>query len=638
MTLRLLFAAAGLLVALSASGQTPLPPLAEGRALTLMDAVELALRANPTLRLAEFTVDVQAGVLQETRGQFDPTFNFNATTEYRREPLTQQAIDGQVQQRQDPQTAIDLLAERIASQQRLLDELVAAQGDPSNIVFPDPDIQAQLDLINTLIETTPDGDALEALLEFRQEVIEQRRNDVADSIEELRETQATERERIERLGAVPTEEISISAGLDATYRIPYRNGSVASMFAELNQSGGNFADKPQDPAFGGRGQVDLYRSRIGVRLEVPLGQGSGRDVVAAFERSAELGLDASRYRLVQQAAATVSQTAFAYWNLVGAQMNQDVLGQSVDRQRRLLSLVDVMIQADLLPAVERGRALAQLAEAEAALVGARNTLREARLALADQIGLQVDEVRLAPMAADAFPAVEELERLRQLPVTDWVAQALEARGDQLAAELDLDAARVLENAAARERRYRHDLQFELSSSGLEQTSSVPEGIEGSLFGRQVGPSASVTYSFSRPQRNDLAIGQYRQAEASRRQAEITAMDLARRIRAAVIDAAASLVDASEQADYASQSMDLFLEAIRNERDKVELGTATVIDLVLTEERLTFAQLSVIAAQQRYASQLINLRFATGSLVDVDEEGFAVEAPALVRPPGPVAGG
>ncbi|MEM9304638.1 MAG: TolC family protein [Pseudomonadota bacterium] len=629
--MRRILMVASLAIALNAEAQ---PPLADGTPLTLMEAVELSLRANPNLRITEFNVDVQAGFLQQQSGQFDQALGFNASVEYREETLTNAARQGQIDNRQNIQTAADSFAERATTQRIFLAELIEAQENPDDISFSDPNAQNQIDLINALIDTAPDAASRTELEALRADFLERRRNEVQDSIDELLSNEAAERERLEKLGGVPDTEESLFTSVDVSYRIPYRNGNVATFFAELTQNGGNFKGKPRDPSFGGRGTIDLYRSRVGVRLDLPFGQGSGRAAVAAFEESAALGLDAAKFRLTQQASNVVAATANAYWSLVAAQMRRDVLARSANRQARLLSLVDILIEADLLPAIERGRALAQQADAQASLVAAENTLRAAKLALADQIGLQVDDESLAPAAADAFPAVAELESLKDLPVSDLIVQALEDRGDRLAAELDVDSARVLEEAAKLEQRRRHDVSVEIFGTGVSETSDVPQGIADAFFDDPVYPSARLSYSYSRPMNNDAAVGQFRQAQAQRQQSVIGAEDLARRIRTSVIQSSAALADASQQAAFADEAMRLFQEAVLNERDKVELGTATVIDLILTEERLTIAELSVVGARQRYANELIGLRFATATLVASEEEGYAVEAPALVSVPEP----
>jgi hypothetical protein len=54
--------------------------------------------------------------------------------------------------------------------------------------------------------------------------------------------------------------------------------------------------------------------------------------------------------------------------------------------------------------------------------------------------------------------------------------------------------------------------------------------------------------------------------------------------------------------------------VANERDKLLLGTATILDVITLADRLNSAQLNEIAAQARYAIALARVRFETGRLI------------------------
>lgn len=597
-----------------------------------MDAVELTLRHNPDLKIAELTVESRAGVVQERRGQFDRELSFNASLEYRLESLTQRERQAEIDQRQNLQTLVDDLAGRIADRRDLLDELIAVQQDPENRQIGDPDAQTQLDLINELIRNAPDPGTREEFEALRDGWLQRRRNEVQDSIETLQDTDATERERLRKLGEVPDVNLSYFSSFDAAWRVPYRNGSVATWFADLTHNGANFKGKPNDASLGGKGIIDLYKSRVGVRLDVPLGQGSGREVVTALERAAEYDWQAEKHRLAHQAAAAVRRTADSYWALVAAQMRHDVLRESARRQDRLVELADILIRADLLPRAEIARAHARQADARAILADAEDGLRSAQLALADSIGLELAEPSAFPRVADAFPAIAQRQQLSDPPIEQWVERARSARQDRQAAARGVSASRVLERSAEAELRSRHDLQLELFASGLQESSSVRRGIDGAFTGKWVFPSARASYSYSRPLNNDLAKGRLRQASAGSRQSQIGARELDRRIHNRVLAEALRLADVAEQAEYAERALALYAQAIDDEREKLELGSATVIDLILTEERLTQAALGVVAARRAYASSLLALRFETAWLLDLDEEGYHLEASAFLSPP------
>jgi outer membrane protein TolC len=72
---------------------------------------------------------------------------------------------------------------------------------------------------------------------------------------------------------------------------------------------------------------------------------------------------------------------------------------------------------------------------------------------------------------------------------------------------------------------------------------------------------------------------------------------------------------------AADAVDAYEAAVAAERTRLREGMATIIDLVLTEERLTGSQLSLVEARLAVALGVLDLAYQTGSL-PFDEEGVS----------------
>jgi outer membrane protein TolC len=99
------------------------------------------------------------------------------------------------------------------------------------------------------------------------------------------------------------------------------------------------------------------------------------------------------------------------------------------------------------------------------------------------------------------------------------------------------------------------------------------------------------------------------------------------------EAVARLASAEESARY-------FQETIDAEQEKLKLGASTLIDVIVTEQQKTSADLSLVQARQQVAALLAQLRFETGTLVSPDDGGGTVSIDALTElpPAGASAGG
>tara|TARA_B100000586_G_C20022867_1_gene389839 strand:+ start:436 stop:825 length:390 start_codon:yes stop_codon:yes gene_type:complete len=91
-------------------------------------------------------------------------------------------------------------------------------------------------------------------------------------------------------------------------------------------------------------------------------------------------------------------------------------------------------------------------------------------------------------------------------------------------------------------------------------------------------------------------------------------DLERTIRSNVLVARDGLIRSAARVRSSQAAAELYRTAIIDEQLRQELGLSTVIDLIVTEERLTESLREEISARLSYASAIATLRYETGSLL------------------------
>jgi outer membrane protein len=257
------------------------------------------------------------------------------------------------------------------------------------------------------------------------------------------------------------------------------------------------------------------------------------------------------------------------------------------------------------------------------------SLFAARHALGVAMGLPADRILSLPLPSDPFPAVADALP----PVPALLAAAVAARADLEAIRQRERSAQTLIVSARDALRPRLDLNLNFGVTGMAEGIGVPPLV--TAFGRNfTGPTASASFSYSRPMENNSAKGLLARSDAVVRQTRLQIDDLTRNIQSNVAVAQNDLARSAERVRLFREAGGLYLAAVDDERQKMQLGLATIIDLVLVEDRLTRSRLDEISALRTYAQALARLRYETGTLVAGDGTTFAPTPDALVTIPGP----
>lgn len=612
-----------------AQEQVPDPPVlrfpAEG--ITLADAVRLTLRHDPNLKLREAEVGLQEGITQEQRGFFDLTLVGDVFYENRDQELRESRKKIEREKREQLDEAIaegrSFRSEALAVLEALNRARTAPPGQEN---IPDPVIQAQLVAVNALINDVRDPLARQQLLDLRRKILLDNIDRISTSLNEVLADLAEAEDRRQKMGDVPNDEYferaRVNLGLDKLFR----NGISVSPFFEGRFDSTNFKGKLKDDDLGGKGIEDLYSFRAGANLVVPLLRGRGSVSVAAGERAAELAHQATGRLARHQLAVSALETARAYWRARAAQDTVGVATRSVELQARLVEVTRALIAADELPRTELARVQGSEARARARLEAAGRELLEARVNLARVMGVGITEAADSlPRARDEFPALAETS-LEPAEFSSLVRESVARRPDLMAIIQFEEAERLLQRGAQADLRPQLDLNLSgwYNALGEKQLSAAVD--------RWVGPSASFGLNFEKPLGNNFFRGRFVQRQAAHRQRRISAIELERQIKLAVVRAASSLAEAVARVRAAQASVGFYRSTIEAEIERFRTGESTLVDTILTEDQQTDALLGLVAAQRDYATLVAELRFESGLLVGTGSDERAVVPEYLVTVP------
>ena len=364
----------------------------------------------------------------------------------------------------------------------------------------------------------------------------------------------------------------------------------------------------------------------------PLLRGRGRSATAAQELSAEREVTASGLDLAHATAQRIVAVIDQYWSTRASAENLAILRESERSSEELLATTRQLVAGDQTPAAELVQLEANLAAQEAARIGGETTLFKARQDLGREIGLDSAEIAALPLPADPFPALPTGE-IPRLPAGAFVTQALARRADLRAARERLAESELLVASATNALKPQLDLVLTPSYSSLVGGSGVTTFFS-PLYRNVPGGSLALGFALSLPFLHSRERGALEQILAGR-QANSLRVDLtAKEIGADVPTALDAVTRSALQLEKASDAVRLFERTVINEEKKLRAGTSTLINVITQRDRLTAARQGQVSAQLTLALALIELRFATGTLLPGDGEVPAVRYSRLTTIPSP----
>lgn len=378
------------------------------------------------------------------------------------------------------------------------------------------------------------------------------------------------------------------------------------------------------------GTLAPNRATIGLTITLPLMKNAGVDVVGANEIAAQKEVEAVRLDQAQTMAQVTLNVVSAYWQYLAAEKQRLIAADAEIGTMHRAQDTARLVQDEMLPASERDLVIADESAKRAARIAAEQTLVETRGTLARLLGFSADEARVLPLPTEAFPEVamggDVTQRLGPIR-----AQALAQRADLRAIEIRSDQAQVLMTALRKNLKPQLDLTFGLGFSGLKEGNSMTNYLAASGVNLR-GPNAAFTLIFQFPLQNRSAIGQLAQKQGVLDQIEIGHHDLQNAILTSVDTLASSVQRLGLQLADAGRSVQLYAKSVENEETRRKLGRGTLIDVLNIADRLLQARQSLNSVQLNYMVAIAQLRYASGSLLNINGSNLSLDSLNLTTVP------
>jgi HAE1 family hydrophobic/amphiphilic exporter-1 len=364
-----------------------------------------------------------------------------------------------------------------------------------------------------------------------------------------------------------------------------------------------------------------WLANIGLQVSQPLLRGFGTEVTQANIYLAQRDQRISLATFKRQVITTVADVEEAYWNLVNARTNVDILERLVRASDQTYQTILLRRDLDATRAsINQAKAALELRQAE--LLRARATYRTA----SDRLKSLINDPALATRSnALIVPADRPVAEPLVYNIADVIETALRQRPELQEARLQVERADIVVRVA------RNDLLPKLNLVAGVQTNGLDEGYD-AAFGSTISPghyidySAGITLEF--PIGNRAPEAAYRRRQLERGQAVTSMMNVAEKV----------VLDVKQQLREVLTSYE---EIAFRERVRLAAGDELegIIDLEEIRARspeflqlLLDSQSRLATAEQNLTQTLVNYNIAIARLEQAKGTLLEFNRISLDRPP------
>jgi len=376
------------------------------------------------------------------------------------------------------------------------------------------------------------------------------------------------------------------------------------------------------------------RARVLVAQQLLAGFGLGPNL--RFLRIARTNQKISDIAFRAQVIATVTQICDMYWDLVSAYDDEQVGERSVAFATDTLTTSRQQLALQAIPEMEVLKAEAELATREQDLTVARTNLELQELLMKNAITRTLDDPILEEMPVVPVDHIGSQIQAISEPVQDMIAAALKNRTELQESALDLQN-RELSRKTARNALLPSLIAYgfyagtgtagQLNAKYYDQTvpTTLPKGYGGALESAvdNNSPEYQVGFQLNIPLRNRIAKADQYRTELEYRQSQVYLEELKKRIRIEVSNARYALEQGASRVDAARTARDLGQKTLDIMQKEQKLGAGSNQQTLSAEHDLALAESALVTAETAYEKARIEVRRATGSILE--EYGISIAA-------------
>jgi outer membrane protein TolC len=416
----------------------------------------------------------------------------------------------------------------------------------------------------------------------------------------------------------------------------YKVNSIAGTvsFSQAFPTGGNVQVNWLNARQTSNGIYDFFSPQLNSKMQAivsqPLLAGFGLGPNLRFLRIARTNQKISDIAFKAQVIATVTQICNLYWDLVSAYDDEQVQERSVGFATETLNTSRKQLELQAIPEMDVLKAEGELATRQQDLTVARTNLELQELYMKNAITRSLDDPTLEEMAVVPTDRIGNTAAGTPEPVQQMIALALRNRTELAESVLDLQNRELSRKTARNALLPSLSIYGVYAGTGLAGdksanyypggsgiTTTLPSGYSGAVQSAfdNSAPEYQVGLQLSIPLRNRIAKADQYRTELEYRQSQVYAEELKKRIHIEVRNARYALEQGASRVDAARTARDLAQRTLDIMQKEQKLGAGSNQQTLSSEHDLALAESALVTAETAYEKARIEVRRATGSVLE-----------------------
>jgi outer membrane protein TolC len=386
------------------------------------------------------------------------------------------------------------------------------------------------------------------------------------------------------------------------------------------------------------------QSTLSLSLQQQLLQGFRPSINNRYIRVAKNQLRISDLTFKNQVMATVANVVNLYWDLVSFNEALRIRQQTLDLNTKLYNDNKRRAELGVIAPIDIIQAEAEMKASQQDVTNAKSQVEQQETILKNVLtrtGMDRLEVATAHLILTDHFNVPPQEAIR--PIQDLIGEAMGSRPDVEQSRIGLEDSRITTLGVRDALLPQLTANLSMSNSGVggavntlpvpvvlpngqtQFVSRTPADVNGfflggygtalsQIFSRNF-PNYSATVTLNIPIRNRSAQADLITDQLNYRQQQIQDRQLHSNIKQNVINARISLENARAAYDTSVEARRLQDQTYAGTKRKYELGTATILDVVITQRDATTRELAENDARNQYIRARTNLENVLGRILD-----------------------
>jgi outer membrane protein TolC len=326
-----------------------------------------------------------------------------------------------------------------------------------------------------------------------------------------------------------------------------------------------------------------------------------------------------------QITSTVSQICNIYWDLVNAYDTEQVGERSVAFATETLDTSRKQLALQAIPEMDVLKAESEVATRQQDLTVARTNLELQELYMKNAITRSFDDPVLQEMAVVPTDHLAAQIGSDTQPIQQAISDALKNRWELQQNALDLSNRELTRKTARNALLPQLDLYGFYSGTGyggtptpgFPGTITAPPGFGGAIQNglNNSSPEYQVGFNLQMPLRNRQAKADQYRTELEYRQSQVYAEELKKNIVIEVRNARYAVEQGASRVAAAKQARDLAQRTLDIMQKEQKLGAGSNQQTLSSEHDLAVAESALVTAETAYEKARIQLKQATGSVLE-----------------------